>query len=181
MGIVIFCEVFMRLIYACLMCGILMFSCSKPETNQQESIDLKNYESTLDRSDELTKKEQELAAKEAQLKQQEELLNQSTTTDEYIPPSSGNRNTGGRNLQGDYPEASTEILQPNELRMTSKEVLLLMRNEIFARHGYIFKRDDLYNHFIKKSWYNPRLKDVSHLLSPIEKANIKLIKQFEDL
>ena len=123
--------------------------------------------------------------REAQLKQQEDQLNQGgippTSTDEYTPPPSGNRNTGARNIPGDYPEASTVLLQPNELRMTSKEVLLLMRNEIFARHGYIFKRDDLYNHFITKPWYNPRLKDVSHLLSPIEKANIKLIKQFEDL
>lgn len=185
MGIVIICEVFMRLIYACLMGGILLFSCSKPETEQQESIDLKKYESTLDRSDELTRKEKELEEREAQLKQQEDQLNQggipSTSTDEYIPPSSGNRNTGGRNLQGDYPHASSQMLTANELRYLSKQDLLLMRNEIFARHGYIFKRDDLYNHFIKKPWYNPRLKDVSHLLSPIEKANIKLIKQFEDL
>ncbi len=56
-----------------------------------------------------------------------------------------------------------------------------MRNEIFARHGYIFKRSDLYNHFAKKPWYNPQHNDVSHLLTQVEKENIRLIKAFEDL
>jgi len=186
MGIVTICEVFMRLIYAyCFCCAMMLSACPEPDADPKQSIDLKNYESTLDRSEELTRKEKELEEREAQLKQQEDQLNQGgippTSTDEYTPPPSGNRNTGARNIPGDYPEASIVLLQPNELRMTSKEVLLLMRNEIFARHGYIFKRDDLYNHFVQKPWYNPRLKDVSHLLSPIEKANIKLIKQFEDL
>jgi hypothetical protein len=34
-----------------------------------------------------------------------------------------------------------------------KEKLRLMRNEVFARHGYIFKEPELQTYFAGKSWY----------------------------
>ena len=52
-----------------------------------------------------------------------------------------------------------------------------MRNEIYARHGYIFDSKDLHNHFMKKSWYCPVTKDVK--LSAIEKYNVDFIQQYE--
>lgn len=175
----------MRVVYAIvILCGMICSSCSEQEKKVDPGIDLKKYESTIDRSEELDRKERELQQKELELKQQAEGLSQGLITeanpDEYIPPTNQQSGNTYRNVPGDYPHASTQYLNANELRYLSKQDLLLMRNEIFARHGYIFKRDDLYNHFITKSWYNPRFKDVSRLLSPIEKANINMIKGFED-
>ena len=40
---------------------------------------------------------------------------------------------------GDYKEASYKILSSENLQALSKEKLQLMRNEIFARYGYIFQ------------------------------------------
>lgn len=176
----------MRVVYAIvILCGMICSSCSEQEKKVDPGIDLKKYESTIDRSEELDRKERELQQKELELKQQAEGLSQEpiaeANPDEYIPPTNRRPGNTYRNVQGDYPHASTQYLNANELRYLSKQDLLLMRNEIFARHGYIFKRDDLYNHFITKPWYNPRFKDVSRLLSPIEKANINLIKGFENL
>lgn len=175
----------MRVVYAIvILCGMICSSCSEQEKKVDPGIDLKKYESTIDRSEELDRKERGLQQKELELKQQAEGLSQGliaeANPDEYIPPKNQQSGNTYRNVPGDYPHASTEYLNANELRYLSKQDLLLMRNEIFARHGYIFKRDDLYNHFITKSWYNPRYKDVSRLLSPIEKANINMIKGFED-
>jgi hypothetical protein len=65
------------------------------------------------------------------------------------------------------------------LNQLPKEELKIMRNEIFARHGYIFKADDLTNYFSEQDWYNPQFNDISDRLTPIEKENIGLIKQFE--
>ncbi len=54
-----------------------------------------------------------------------------------------------------------------------------MRNEIFARHGLIFKRSDLDNYFRKQPWYTPMNENVDGMLTPIEKANIELLKRIE--
>jgi hypothetical protein len=54
-----------------------------------------------------------------------------------------------------------------------------MRNEIYARHGYIFKSADLWRHFTAQKWYHPQYTDVNSMLSGIEKSNINLIKRYE--
>ncbi len=85
---------------------------------------------------------------------------------------------------GLYPQASQRLLVDNDLSPLSKEQLRIMRNEIFARHGYVFKTDAMNSYFNSKGWYIsiPKLdrnNDASTLLSEIEKANIKLIQKFE--
>lgn len=58
--------------------------------------------------------------------------------------------------------------------------LKVIRNEIFARHGYIFKNGgEMDKYFSSKEWYIPKLNNINHLLSDIEKHNIRLIKQLE--
>ena len=88
-------------------------------------------------------------------------------------------NTTTSNVPGDYPEASTRVLTYSDLRGYSKRELKIMRNEIFARHGYIFKTADMKNHFASKSWYTPRYNDVNSMLTNIETQNIKLIQSLE--
>jgi hypothetical protein len=56
--------------------------------------------------------------------------------------------------------------------------LRLARNEIFARHGYKFKSDDLTAYFSQFSWYNPVTKNVS--MSAVEDFNVAMIKSYED-
>ena len=180
----IFFEVFMRLLYAlCFICVFSISACREAKTSNDDSIDLKQYESTLDRSEELSEKEQELRQMELDLQQKEEELSRQKTSipDPQIVEQDSPRSTYSGGVQGEYPEASNQLLTANDLRYTSKEVLVIMRNEIFARHGYIFKRSDLHNHFSKKPWYKPQHNDVSHLLTQVEKENIRLIKAFEDL
>lgn len=174
----------MRLFYAlCIVCAFSISACREAKKANDEGIDLKQYESTLERSEELSDKEQELRQLELDLQQKEEELSRQKTPipDPQIIDQESARETYSGGLTGDYPEASTKLLTANDLRYTSKEVLVIMRNEIFARHGYIFKRSDLHNHFAKKPWYNPQYSDVSHLLTQVEKENIRLIKAFEDM
>ena len=78
-----------------------------------------------------------------------------------------------------YADASEKYLSKYELDVYVKAELRLMRNEIFAAHGYIFKAQDLQAHFGKMSWYRPSYENVDNLLTEIEKANIKLIKTAE--
>lgn len=68
-----------------------------------------------------------------------------------------------------------------ELLNLSKEKLAFARNEIFARHGYVFQEKKFKDYFESKSWY---LSDQSYdgsdsSLNIYEIANYKLIKELE--
>lgn len=94
-------------------------------------------------------------------------------------------------IDRDYPYEETRMddfslserkLKESDLQGKTKKELELMRNEIYARHGYRFKRDDLFNHFSQFSWYNPQTSDMStaySLMNRIEKYNIEFIKRYE--
>jgi small-conductance mechanosensitive channel len=81
---------------------------------------------------------------------------------------------------GSYPEASERDLDDSELSDMTERELKIMRNEIFARHGYIFKTKDMKNYFSAQSWYRPMYSNVTNRITIIEKKNIDLIKSFEN-
>jgi serine/threonine protein kinase, bacterial len=83
------------------------------------------------------------------------------------------------NVRGIFPEASTRLLTLSDLASKSRWELRIMRNEIFARHGYIFKTPEMHSYFAQQNWYSPRYDDVTRFLSGIEVSNMKILKSFE--
>ena len=83
-----------------------------------------------------------------------------------------------------FPESANRYLTEDEVRMLPKEMLKLGRNEIFARHGYIFKSEELQSYFESTSWYYGTVLssdfDMEAVLNDYEKKNIELIKQIEN-
>jgi hypothetical protein len=81
---------------------------------------------------------------------------------------------------GDYPLASMQFLEAGELSQYSKKELKIMRNEIFARYGYIFREGgEMDRYFRDKDWYSAQHVNVDDFLTAIEKANIRLILEAE--
>jgi YARHG domain len=80
---------------------------------------------------------------------------------------------------GNYPEASQRLLKPKDVENLYKEELEVMRNEIFARHGYCFKKKSLRLEFELQDWYVPNTVDIKGFLTDIEKKNIEMIKRYE--
>jgi len=74
--------------------------------------------------------------------------------------------------QGRYQQASTRLLTPADIQGLPSKELKIMRNEIFARHGYIFKTNDMKAYFTAQPWYRPQRADVSSMLTAIEKKNV---------
>lgn len=66
-----------------------------------------------------------------------------------------------------------------KLNSLSKEQLRLLRNSVYARHGYKFNSSDLTKYFSQFSWYSPKTKDVK--LSFVEQQNIQWIQSLEIL
>lgn len=61
---------------------------------------------------------------------------------------------------------------------TQHEVALI-RNEIYARHGYIFSNPVYIEYFSQKSWYNPNPDFNENHLSELEKRNKDFIVEYE--
>lgn len=79
------------------------------------------------------------------------------------------------------PDSSSRYLTKEELYQYDKSSLGFIRNEIFARHGYVFKNEDYRNYFTSMPWYLPdsRFKGTLKELNPVEKHNVELIQSIE--
>ncbi len=97
----------------------------------------------------------------------------------YIKNSGVSDNHRQSNVMGIYPQASLRLLKDDDLKGLSKSDLRIMRNEIFARYGYIFRTTQMKNYFEKQSWYKPAHADVTNRLTELEKQNIQLIQAYE--
>lgn len=78
-----------------------------------------------------------------------------------------------------YNIACERLLTGDDIYGFSKDELRIMRNWIFARHGYSFKSKDMQDYFGQFSWYSPQYTDVSTQLTKIERQNITFIKSYE--
>lgn len=93
----------------------------------------------------------------------------------YYAPAVDSDNVMGISLY----DLSNTILTAGDLRGLSKQDLRVLRNAVYARHGYIFRSPELQEYFAQYDWYDPRYTDVSDMLSDIEIRNVELIRSLE--
>lgn len=72
------------------------------------------------------------------------------------------------------------LLNRGFLEWFDKDMLRLMRNEIYAHHGYIFTSPDLREHFEAQSWYTKLDKKEDVKLYGMDLYNVNLIKMVEN-
>ena len=76
--------------------------------------------------------------------------------------------------------ASAQELSSNMIENMYKGDLEVMRNAIYARHGYSFKNRRMRYFFdTHVNWYMPYSTDIRGQLTPLEVKNIALIKRYE--
>jgi hypothetical protein len=76
---------------------------------------------------------------------------------------------------------SNTLLKKSDIDNLYKGDLEVIRNSIYARHGYSFKSRKMRYFFDNEiDWYMPVSTDVRNELTDIEKKNIELIKRFEE-
>ena len=98
-----------------------------------------------------------------------------------------NDDGGGTETPDDViiPGISSRYIDESELYNYDAGQLRLIRNEIFALHGRIFKSQDLADYFSQKSWYVPKYDPDefdAHMfdyLNDYEAANLKVILNYE--
>lgn len=73
---------------------------------------------------------------------------------------------------------SKDELTEKELKNLRKLDLEIIKNAIYARHGYSFKKQTFRSFFEQTDWYIPVSNDVESDLTPLEKSNIAMLTRF---
>lgn len=82
---------------------------------------------------------------------------------------------------GDYSDIVCNYrLEDTDIAGLPPERLRILRNTVYARHGYIFKSKDLKEYFSRFDWYRPLVTDIAAQdLSEVERHNVVLIQSYE--
>ena len=119
---------------------------------------------------------QNLTIKEIQVVVEEAETIETPQQDIQLNTQNQNLNTA---IPGRFPQASERFLTNVDLQNLNKNDLKIMRNEIYARHGYIFQTNEMKSYFKYQDWYIPKHNNVNSMLTDIEMKNIELIKHYE--
>ena len=83
-----------------------------------------------------------------------------------------------------FPQTRTAVLTDTDIATWKYAGVRYAVNEIYARHGFAFKKKPIASEFGKKSWYRPDPRksqpEVERGLSDIERSNLRLPSQRRD-
>lgn len=82
-----------------------------------------------------------------------------------------------------FPNSSEELLNESDIEECSDEELRYAVNELYARHGYIFKDDMLREYYNQFAWYEEKVESDDFemdLFNDIENENIKMLQKVRD-
>lgn len=83
-----------------------------------------------------------------------------------------------------FPDSDKKYLSEDEVRSVEADKMALGRNEIFARHGYIFNDETYRQYFESQSWYEGTIPsdefNAEEEFNDFEMKNVELIKRIED-
>ncbi|MBU3101176.1 MULTISPECIES: YARHG domain-containing protein [Clostridium] len=111
---------------------------------------------------------------------------------EVIPSNTGTNKTSNTKSQATtsanktdsyiFSKSGSENLLESDISKLVKGDLSLARNEIFARHGFVFKSEPFKSYFNNKSWYkqNSLFKGTDLELNAKELYNVQLILKYEN-
>ncbi len=75
--------------------------------------------------------------------------------------------------------ASNHLLTKEEVENLVKSDISIIRNTVYARHGYSFKKKAYRVFFDSQSWYIPVYADIKKDITDLEKKNIELLMKYE--
>lgn len=91
-------------------------------------------------------------------------------------------NKEGKSSDYIFNDSSNVRLTDAQVNSLSRENLSLARNEIYARHGYVFQTEPYKSYFGNKTWYkaNPSFEGSDEEINEAERYNVQLILKYED-
>lgn len=131
----------------------------KPNSDENENVDSEN--DTADETPEEQEIETEGTFSDKGSTEEIDYTNEDIEKDAFLFPS------------------DSVLITEEELEKLDDKTVELIKNEIYARHGYIFTNRALKKYFESFNWYEPNEEYSPNLLNQTEKANLKTIKKFQ--
>ncbi len=91
--------------------------------------------------------------------------------------SNSNHNSDGMVI----PDSSTRMLTESEVKNMTQDEIQTAINEIYARNGYKFKDQGIYNYFCQYDWYDPKTtnqEDAKRMFNSTENYNVDLLQKY---
>lgn len=126
--------------------------------------------------DDLERQNQELKAEERALMEENERLRARI---DYLSDSIYGRHSNSQAHIGGSYFGDTYYLTWSELDTYSRADIELIRNEIYARNGYIFSEARYRDYFSSMSWYVPNAGFHEGMFNSVERENVDLIVEYE--
>lgn len=92
--------------------------------------------------------------------------------------SSSSKSDENRNNGFIFPHSSQRKLTVDEVTGLGEDVAQDAINEIYARHGYVFKTKSIQKYYESRSWYHKNYNFSESDLSEIESYNIGLLRKY---
>lgn len=157
--------------------------------------DEKKISDTTDQNKENDSEEASLAENEKESTMEQSTVSTETQADANAQPGAEGGNAAVQNpATGEYlyAESASRLLStadvsnfqaqyPNSMFPGERSITQMIINEMYARHGYIFKDQALTDYFAQKSWYIPRTADMEEIYSvmnDVEQANVTLLRTY---
>ena len=86
--------------------------------------------------------------------------------------------TGVSNSYELFPQTAERYFTAEDFADCPEDILVLAKNEIYARHGRMFLDREIYEYFLTRMWYEPTYAPEEFdesCLNEYEKANIELL------
>lgn len=100
---------------------------------------------------------------------------QNTANEEYLFAESATRLLTAADI------SNFQTRYPNSLFPGDRSITQMIINEMYAKHGYIFKDQALTDYFSQKSWYAPKTTDMEQIypvMNDVEQANVTLLRTY---
>ena len=81
-----------------------------------------------------------------------------------------------------FPDSDQRYLSEDEIRALPLQKINYAKNEIYARHGRVFKSEELNQYFNTKSWYRGTVSPEAFsddVFNAYEKANVQMLSKIE--
>ena len=157
--------------------------------------DSKKTSDTTDQNKENDSEQATLAENENESTMEQSTVSTETQADANAQPGADGGNAAVQNpATGEYlyAESASRLLStadvsnfqaryPNSMFPGERSITQMIINEMYARHGYIFKDQALTDYFAQKSWYIPRTADMEEIypvMNAVEQANVTLLRTY---
>ena len=157
--------------------------------------DSKKTSDTTDQNKENGSEQAALAENENESTMEQSTVSTETQADANAQPSADGGNAAVQTpATGEYlfAESASRLLStadvsnfqaryPNSMFPGERSITQMIINEMYARHGYIFKDQALTDYFAQKSWYIPRTADMEEIypvMNDVEQANVTLLRTY---